>query len=218
MRILSIDVGIINLALVYAEITDKFVLEKIIEIHLIDITQYQHCSCKRFDHGKTISNYMKHLFYEYDYLFNSDIIIVELQPLTGLIVVEQIICYEYPKTIRVSPRSMHNYFHINIYDYNERKIKTVEIADKYLNIFENYNEITRKHDLADALCILLYFLQNKAESLYLDKVSLDISLERDKVLAIEKSDPFYNNLFKDFIYGSSGSPNELFSKFIYKKL
>ena len=163
--LLSIDVGLINLALVYSLISSDHVLIKILKVHLINITDYQHCTCS-LSHEKTISNYMKHLFKEYGHLFN-DVIIVELQPITGLVAVEQIICYEYPNTIRVSPRQMHCYFSINNLDYEARKIKTVEIAENLLRDitdYERYNELIRKHDIADAVCIMLYYLSSVRET------------------------------------------------------
>ena len=159
-NLLSIDVGLINLALVYSLIGPDHVLIKILEVNLIDITDYQNCNCTDLLHEKTISNYMKHLFREYSRLFN-DIVIFEMQPITGLTAVEQIICYEFPNTIRISPRSMHCYFTINNLDYEHRKIKTVEIAENYLKDIDNYNnyrDLLRKHDIADAVCIMLFYL------------------------------------------------------------
>tara|TARA_R110002072_G_scaffold84065_14_gene190602 strand:- start:580 stop:819 length:240 start_codon:yes stop_codon:yes gene_type:complete len=52
---------------------------------------------------------------------------------------------------------MHKYFGMSIgFTYEERKTRTVEIATKYLKYNENFLKLNRKHDVADALCLLLY--------------------------------------------------------------
>jgi hypothetical protein len=53
---------------------------------------------------------------------------------------------------------MHKHFNINFLTYEWRKVKTVEIADTMLGHFPEYRELERQHDIADALCLLLYWL------------------------------------------------------------
>ena len=43
MYILSIDVGLINLALVYAEVDENFDIVTIMSCHKIDLTKYYEC-------------------------------------------------------------------------------------------------------------------------------------------------------------------------------
>ena len=58
------------------------------------------------------------------------------------------------KVILVSPVSMHTHFGMRHLNYEARKERTVEIANKYLNEEIPYE---RKHDIADALCMILYY-------------------------------------------------------------
>jgi hypothetical protein len=159
-KIISIDIGLLNLAFVYATYSEDYSLVEVSDIKKIDLTQYANCSVLKCDlnHSKCISNYMKHLFKEYKIFKESNVILVERQPLNGFVSIEQIIQYEYSdKTILISPNSMHAHFEIGHLDYDHRKEMTVKLASSYLDKFEEYN-ILRKHDIADAMCILLYYL------------------------------------------------------------
>ena len=161
MKKLAIDIGIVHLALVYAEVSDN--IEYIISCSLINLTDYAECSdvtCT-IKHNKRIATYMRHLFKEYTIFQESDKIIIEQQPPLGITCVEQIICYEFPdKTELISPNSMHCYFGIGHLEYEQRKIMTIKIAEEYLENFDNYKNAIRKHDLSDAVCILIYYLSS----------------------------------------------------------
>ena len=56
----------------------------------------------------------------------------------------------------ISPLSMHQHFGLGHLTYEQRKQRTEFIASKYINNFQNYDQLTRKHDIADALCMILY--------------------------------------------------------------
>ncbi len=170
MKILSIDVGIINFAFIYADVSENFELNNIIDVNLVDITKYNYCSCE-YIHNKTVSCYMKHLFKEFSIFKDCDIILVERQPIMGITSVEQIIMYEYQhKTILVSPNAMHSYFNINKLTYEKRKEFTVNFSNSLINKFEKYNKLERKCDIADAVCLLLYYLNCKKNELLLKNV------------------------------------------------
>ena len=51
-------------------------------------------------------------------------------------------------------------------DYNNRKIKTIEIAKPYLDKYEKYRKLIRKHDIADSLCIYMYWKNTEKEELF----------------------------------------------------
>jgi hypothetical protein len=57
------------------------------------------------------------------------------------------------KVVLVSPVSMHVHFGMRHLNYDERKDRTVEIARKHMKEEIPYE---RKHDIADALCMILY--------------------------------------------------------------
>jgi hypothetical protein len=57
------------------------------------------------------------------------------------------------KVVLVSPVSMHTHFGMRHLNYEQRKERTVEIATKYLKEDIPYD---RKHDIADALCMIIY--------------------------------------------------------------
>jgi len=168
MKYLGIDIGIVHLAIVGFEINDleRFKVVDPDEIYLcklINITeQIYNCNrstCKLY-HEKTICDYMMHLFQNYSDIFKeADKILIERQPLQGLISVQDLILREYrSKCLLVSPNSMHKYFGINDLDYERRKVSVEKISSKYLSGFREYCFNTRKHDMADAFCILYFYL------------------------------------------------------------
>jgi hypothetical protein len=59
------------------------------------------------------------------------------------------------KVTLVSPVSMHVHFGMRHLNYDERKERTVCISEKYIssNMMDQYE---RKHDIADALCMIVY--------------------------------------------------------------
>ena len=58
------------------------------------------------------------------------------------------------KVVLVSPVSMHAHFGMRHLNYDERKERTVSIASKYI---EGEIPYERKHDIADALCMIVYY-------------------------------------------------------------
>ena len=113
MKILSIDVGIINLGYVFAEIQPIYIKYRnsnlkikynqendfdinVIECNKIDITNIRHSSVKQCDcklhHDRCIPDYLDHFIQEHLHLFDSaDIIIVERQPPVGITNVQDLL-------------------------------------------------------------------------------------------------------------------------------
>jgi len=56
------------------------------------------------------------------------------------------------KVILVSPVSMHTHFGMGHLNYEQRKERVESIASRYVTIEEE-----RKHDIADALCMIVYY-------------------------------------------------------------
>ncbi len=173
MRIISIDVGIIHLGFLEANVSDSFVSRQevleyfeIVYCELIDITDLvRKCDdpgCTLY-HDKVICDYMSHFFKKYKSQFDSaDVILIERQPLMGLCAIQEIIMFNYRnKSVLISPNAMLNFFGILGYEYEIRKIKTEEIAKPYLSQFKDFIFNERRHDLADSLCIMYYYLCTK---------------------------------------------------------
>ena len=92
----------------------------------------------------------------HEHIFESaDKILIERQPPGGFTNIEVLLNYMFKdKVILVSPVSMHTHFGMRHLNYEERKERTVSIADKYI---EGEIPYERKHDIADALCMILYY-------------------------------------------------------------
>lgn len=154
MKWLGIDVGYHNLALVQMDTESKSVLY----MNKIDISRYTHtkvCFAECcLHHTNHVTDYIRHFIQEYDWIFqDSDKIFMERQPPTGLTNVEALLYDHYrDKMDLVSPNRMHAHFRIGHLDYEKRKEKVVEISRDYLGVVP----FQRKHDIADACCILLY--------------------------------------------------------------
>ena len=69
------------------------------------------------------------------------------------------------KTILISPNSMHKHFHISHYDYEQRKEKTVGVATEYIGHIYDFQTVERKHDIADAVCLVLFYIKTKIPSI-----------------------------------------------------
>jgi len=169
MRILSIDVGLVNLGLVEIQTTlDNENIESIIFADRIDLTNLPHTIVSREQctlyHTADAVDRVKHLIQEYQEHFDrASVVLVERQPLGGLVHVEQLLYEAFrDKTILCSPSSMHKHFHLPRGDYDGRKQRTVEIAQQYLSGHTLWIEKNdRLHDVADALCIALWWLHNE---------------------------------------------------------
>lgn len=166
--VISCDVGIINLAFVKAKI-ENFKIVDILDAIVIDLTSIKHVKvnkseCKLF-HSNDACDRLNHFFQEYDDLFNDvDILLIERQPITGLVHVEQLIHNKFrSKSLLISPNKMHKWMKINHLDYDQRKQQTTKFADQYLGKCETFVSRLRKHDMADALCILMFWLHTEKE-------------------------------------------------------
>ena len=151
MKVLSIDIGIINFAFTFWD------NEELKDFNNIDIT-----SLRKENEQKCIAVYMKNLFETIPYFKIADFILIERQPFSGIVAVQEIILYHFnKKCVLISPIKMHKYMNIDHLDYNRRKMKTIEIAEPFLNKYDKYCNLIRKHDIADSLCIYIYWKNSK---------------------------------------------------------
>ena len=154
----AIDVGYKNLGLIQVEL-DKNATEIIGTTFMkkIDITRI-HCKhgCA-IPHTNEVADLIAHFIQEYyDILYGADVILMERQPPTGLTNIEALLFFIFRDKIKlISPNSVHCHFGFSHLDYEQRKDRVVSIASKYITL----PDISRKHDIADAFCMILYEVQ-----------------------------------------------------------
>lgn len=160
MIIIAIDIGYYNLGFVKVRVQDG--TPDVLMARKVDITRYEHervsqCEC-RLHHSREMADYVLHFIQEYrDHLEEADKILVERQPPGGFGAIETLIVATFREKVDViSPNSMHKHFGIGHLDYEHRKQKTEEIAGQYLEHLDSYTRLLRKHDVADAMCMVLY--------------------------------------------------------------
>jgi hypothetical protein len=185
MWVASVDVGIVNLAIVFAELEDHtHRLIRIARCENVDTRNMVHDvvgpeECK-LGHTKTSTDRLQHFVQERRTWFDRcDRVLIERQPIMGHTDVEQLLYLTFRnKAELVSPNSMHKFFNISGYTYEGRKIMTVQIADQLLppDRFPEYHALERQHDVADALCLLLFWIQKEGEK-----------AEKERLVAEEKA-------------------------------
>ena len=108
------------------------------------------------------------------------------------------------KSILISPNQMHIHYGINIFDYEQRKVKTTIIAKHYLELHANsgdlikkFDNYERKHDVADSLCFVGYWLaiQQKKQSSIQKRTA-----QTKRILKFSKSKMTIKQWFDQFKY------------------
>jgi len=200
LNILIVDVGVQHLGLVLAQVKKDYTFD-IIDINLINITEYTHNVCPLEEctlfHTKTFSDWMTHIFREHTAFDEADIILVERQPPQGFVVIEQLIFNKYRnKTELIHPKSVHSFMGIMDLDYENRKEKSVLFSKNYLSfdLFQKLYEFERAHDMTDGICMIAYWCDKQ---------------KCDKQKNIETKKKTSNIVDK--------SMDEFFEKFCYKK-
>ena len=192
MNVVSIDVGYHNMGIVTAFIDDEYEIT-VKDVYKINLTCIRHHKVQphecKIPHTNEVVDLFAHFIQEYGHILeNADKILVERQPPTGLTNIEALILYQYrQKTHLISPNAMHSHFMIGHLDYERRKVKTIEIAEKFLESFEKYQSLSRKHDISDAMCMILFDNHYKKEKYRLSKVDRTLPFEKFKY------DPVHNN-------------------------
>lgn len=160
VRIVSIDIGYVNMAMVGCTTTEEGVVDFDYTAK-VDITHVMHnrvnpCDCK-IPHTNETCDRVMHFIQEYRPVFDeADIVLIERQPPMGLKDVEALITQTFRSKVQlISPNKMHKFWGISRYDYERRKEHTERIASEYvdLSLYE------RKHDVADAVCIAMFYIK-----------------------------------------------------------
>lgn len=125
---------------------------EILFIDKVDITQYVGACGTR-----EVADLVKEFVKSYKDIFDtSEFVYIERQPPGGLTNVEALLVYLFREKISIiSPNSMHKFFQIGHLAYEYRKQCTEEIARPYLEHLPLWKRLTRRHDIADALCLVL---------------------------------------------------------------
>lgn len=181
----SIDIGVKHLGLCLSELNSDYSFKQVVWFELVDITKFVHLNekakknCELY-HKKLICDYLEHVFYLNHYLFEISFkILIERQPPGGITSVEQLIMYKFrDKVILISPVSMHSKFGWNMedIDYEQRKVKSCQKALYFLtqnehgkHLVEQFQQLERKHDIADAICLVIFWCRYKSRKLYIQK-------------------------------------------------
>jgi hypothetical protein len=167
--ILSIDIGIKHLALVLSSVSENYDFENIVWFDLVDITEF-HCkpNCP-FLHTKTFADWIRHFIDNYEYVLNkAERILIERQPPQGLVVVEQLLfgCFR-EKSVLIAPNSVHKFFNIGDYDYDQRKVAAFNLTHNYFKgeFYDKLNKYDRNHDICDAVLFTIFWIRKEKEKI-----------------------------------------------------
>lgn len=149
MRILAIDIGYHNMGIVIAECKGdpKVQIEFMKKISLEDY---------KYNRSNDFVDIVPLFIEDHAELFNSaERILIERQPPGGFQNIEILIHYMFKDKVQlVHPTSVHSHFNMRHLNYEERKERSTQIAERCI---ESEIELERKHDIADAICMLLYY-------------------------------------------------------------
>ena len=183
MIVVSIDVGYHNLGMVNSFVDDETFEIKVNDIFKINLAEIFHKKVKRSNcelyHTSELADYFSHFVQEYgDYLEKADKILIERQPPGGLTNVEALFVYTYRNKIElISPNSMHKHFNINYLEYEKRKERTIEFSKSFLESFQEYQELSRKHDISDAVCMIIFKYAKDKEKYRLSQIDRSVSFD-----------------------------------------
>lgn len=169
MRVVAFDVGIVNLAIVAANVHPASgVVAQVVHVELVDTTHMEHGAVSAeaclLGHTKTHTDRLMHVIQERAWIDECDVVLIERQPLQGHTDVQEVLFLVFRhKAVLISPNSMHKHFHIQTLPYEWRKQRTVQIAAPYLQPFKSFSGAERQHDMADAMCILLFWLAGRQQ-------------------------------------------------------
>ncbi len=180
MYILSIDIGVINMAYVYCELTKSDVddignwkyIPDVIKTGLVNIIDCENhintaiplCECKLY-HSNNWCDRVSHFIQEIGDIY-PNIVLIERQPPSGFVQVEQLLVNHYrDKMVLISPNALHKHFGIGgkYSSYEWRKKCTVNISNEFLCNDNNFKTAHRQHDIADAMCMIIYYTQTQLD-------------------------------------------------------
>lgn len=179
LHVLSVDIGVINLAITVSKIDREFNFIEVIWLDLINITEFNHRHVSkencRLHHSRTFSDWLDHVYQDNQNFFQDvDFIIIERQPPMGFVAVEQLIFNKYrDKSTLINPKNVHTFLNMSNLDYQGRKDRSEKLAMPLVtdpDLREQIAMYHRQHDICDSLCMLLYWLEKKRKELNKQKL------------------------------------------------
>jgi hypothetical protein len=168
-RILSIDIGVMNMGIVEVEKRGNS-RPILLSGRKVDITDNGGCNGKHCELGHTgaMTDWVDHLLL-YDVALQvasvaADIVLIERQPPLGFRDCEQLLFRAFRKNARlVSPRSVHAHFNMGSLCYEDRKAVSCHITNCRFGGDLAWDAIVasagRVHDVADAALMALWLLE-----------------------------------------------------------
>lgn len=155
-KVLAIDVGYHNLALVTADCANAQV--EITAMKKVSLENY------KYIHSNDIVDLVPLMVNEHRSWFDSaEHILIERQPPGGFQNIEVLLHYMFrEKAVLINPVSLHSHFGIGHLNYEQRKERTTSIAEKYIPVIP----YERKHDIGDAVCMIVYFNFRKSVHIF----------------------------------------------------
>jgi len=147
-KVLAIDVGYHNMGIVAASCENAKV--HVTWMKKVSLADY------KYIHSNDIVDLVPLMVHDYRQMFDdAEYILVERQPPGGFQNIEVLLHYMFrDKVTLVNPVSLHAHFGIRHLMYEQRKERTTSIAEKYIGREVPYE---RKHDIGDAVCMIVYF-------------------------------------------------------------
>ena len=97
------------------------------------------------------------------------IVLLERQPEMGVTNVQDLLFTKFrDKVVLINPGSVHKYFSMSK-DYLTRKLQSEKIATRYLCSFHEFNNNSRKHDMSDAMLMIMYYYSQKKNTILIKK-------------------------------------------------
>ena len=168
---IGIDIGYLNMGIAVCQVQDNLSLETLEVLHVARINlRYLPGQALHEEVGAFVKNFIT------PHLTHNTTILLERQPPTGLTSIEYLILYiltQNPSPIpvvRVSPVSLHKHFGIRHLTYEKRKTFIEQHVTKYIldpPTKETYDNLDRKHDVADAILFCLFHCgKNKQQQVF----------------------------------------------------
>lgn len=203
--VLAIDVGIEHLAMTVSNVDSECNFKEVVWVKLINIMNFDCVKDCPLRHEKTVTDWISHVVWRYKDIFdNVDHILIERQPITGLVSVEQLLfCLCREKATLVHPSSVHSFFGMKGLDYQDRKKTAVMLTkSKLVNFQEIVSSCDREHDIADSLMLTLFWVRKEKERLEV------IQLEKKRQEALRKFNDHVQMSLEDFFNMYRYIPNQ----------
>lgn len=165
--IVCFDAGITHVGMVLAEADDDAWSNlRVMQVACVDLAAVEHrrvprCECT-LRHDKTLASRFAHFLQEHEATIGAatDVIVEQQPPGSAGQVFEQLLLFSVPRASTVHPRSVHVFHGYSHLEYDGRKQAAERVAAPLLEGCA-HGSLTRSHDVADAVCILLFVAEKR---------------------------------------------------------